>query len=362
MPWPLISLRARRAQVRDDIATHLPGADASVPNSVLRVVGDVQANLTHDNDTHLDWVAKQMMPDTAEGAFADRWGAIWLPNGRKAASYAQGQITVTGTVGATVPAGALLTVPAVDNSGAGVTLQYAVSTSFTLTSTSGLVSIIALNAGALSNLDTGTNLQFVTIPAGIDGQAVVASPALSGGTDMESDADLIARYVDRIQEPPHGGSCHDYVQWALEVPGVTRAWAAQEMGLGTVTLRFMMDDVRAAYNGFPQAGDLAVMQAYIDARRPVTVADWWPLAPVAQALNLTIADLATDTPLVRANIRSELTEMLRARANPGATVYASWIREAISSATGEDHHELTITDAVPASVGTLITLGTITYV
>ncbi len=109
MPWPLISLRDRRRQVRDDIAAHLPGADASVPNSVLRVIADAQAALAHDNDLHLDWVARMMMPDTAEGEFLERWANIWLPKGRKGATSAKGSAVITGEIGAAVPTGAELT-------------------------------------------------------------------------------------------------------------------------------------------------------------------------------------------------------------------------------------------------------------
>lgn len=361
MPWPLISRRDRRAQVRDDVATHLPGADATVPNSVLRVVSEAQANLAHDNDLHLDWVTRQMMPDTSEGEFADRWGAIWLPDGRKPASYATGSITVSGTIGASVPTGAELTAPAFDADGQPITLIYQVTAGATLASTSATLAVTALTAGGASNLDEGATLAFVSVPGGIDGAAVVAAPGLAGGADQEPDRDFVARYIDRIQEPPHGGSAHDYVQWMLEVPGVTRAWAAQEMGIGTVTCRFMMDDARAAFGGLPQTEDLDLVAAYVDARRPVTVADRFVVAPIAQALNLTITDITSDTPEVRANIALELKEMLRARGRPGGMIYASWIREAISTATGEDHHDISVSNVAPTSAGHLIVLGTVTY-
>lgn len=360
MPWPLISRRDRRAQVRDDVATHLPGADATVPNSVLRVVSEAQANLAHDNDLHLDWVARQMMPDTAEGEFADRWGAIWLPEGRKPASYAAGAITVTGSSGASVPSGAELTAAAFDAAGAPLTLLYQVTTGVTLVSTSAAVQVRALTAGAAGNLDEGAQLAFTSVPGGIDGAATVAAPGLAGGADQEGDLDFVGRYIDRIQEPPHGGAAHDYVQWALEVPGVTRAWAAQEMGIGTVTVRFMMDEARATFTGFPQTEDLALVEAYIDARRPVSVADLFVVAPIAQPLNLSI-DLALDTPEVRTNVTLELQEMLRARARPGGMIYASWIREAISTATGEDYHNTSVTNVTPSSAGHIVTLGTITW-
>lgn len=361
MAWPKLSLRTRRQQVRDFIAAHLPGADATVPNSRIRAMAEAQASLTHDNDLHLDWVARMMMPDTAEDEFVERWANIWLPQGRKGAAYARGQITITGSAGAVVPSGTELTAPAYNADGDPVTLQFEVTAGVTLATTSIVANVAALSPGVLANLDEGAELQFVDALDGIDGTATVAAPGLAGGAEQETDVALIARYIDRIQEPPHGGSAHDYVQWMLEVPGVTRAWAQRDMGVGTITCRFMMDDVRASYGGIPQTEDLALVAAYIDGVRPVTVADRYVVAPIAQPLNFTVGQLVGDTPETRANIATEIREMLRSRAAPGSRIYASWIREAVSAATGEDHHELTISDVVPSTNGHLIVPGTITY-
>ena len=361
MPWPTLLLRDRRRQTRDAIAARLPGADATVPNSRLRAIAEMAASQAHDNDLHLDWVARMMMPDTAEAEFAERWASIWLPQGRKGASFSTGHVTVGGDIGAVIPSGTVLTATGFDAAGEQVTIELEVSVGVTLASTSAAVAVAALTSGALGNLDEGARVSFLAALEGVDGEAVVAAPGLAGGADQESDADLVARYIDRIQQPPHGGSAHDYVQWMLEVPGVTRAWARQEMGVGTVTCRFMMDEVRASFGGFPQAEDLALVEAYIDGLRPVTVADLFVVAPISQALDITISGLVGDTPEVREAIRVELAEMLRARSVPGSTVYASWIREAISAATGEDHHDITIANQVPSTMGHLITLGTVSF-
>ena len=62
-----------------------------------------------------------------------------------------------------------------------------------------------------------------------------------------------------------GGAEVDYVQWALGVPGATRAWCYPlEMGMGTVTVRFMMDNLRADEDGFPRQGDVATETEALD--------------------------------------------------------------------------------------------------
>ena len=63
-------------------------------------------------------------------------------------------------------------------------------------------------------------------------------------------------YLFRIQNPPMGGSEADYVRWAMAVPGVTRAWAAVEQGIGTMTVRFLMDDMYPDNYGLPTAADI----------------------------------------------------------------------------------------------------------
>lgn len=361
MPWLTPTRRDRRLQVRDHIAAALPGADASVPNSVLRVLGDAMASLAHDNDLHLAWLARQMLPDTAEDAYLDRWAAIWLPEGRKGAQRSAGQIIVTGATGSQVPTHARLLATVYDSGRRSVPLVFRVLEGRTLTGTSAQLGVEAITPGALGNLDEGARLAFELVPNGIDGQATVAPPGLAGGADIENDRDLQARLIDRIQQPPHGGAANDYVQWALEFPGVTRAWARSELGPGTVTLRILLDDVRAANHGLPEPEDLALVLAKIDALRPVTVADHWVLGPTAVPLNLTITDIAPDTPEARAAIGTELRAMLRARAAPGQTIFASWVREAISTATGEDHHDIVLSNIVPASAGHIVVPGTVTY-
>lgn len=354
MPWPSITVRDRREQVRDDIDASLPGADSRIPNSPLRFLGDAQSSLTQDNDKHLEWVARQMMPDTAEGEFAERWGNIWLPDGRKAAIFAGGEITVTGNSGASIATDAELTAVAFDDDGEQVLLSFSVPSGVTLAGTSATVSVEALTSGALGNLEEGSQLAFVDVPDGIDGIAVVAAPGLAGGADIEPIEELRERYINRIQEPPHGGNKNDWEQWARDLPGVTRAWGAQEMGIGTYSVRFMMDDVRASNDGLPLSADTTWAKEQVDLVRPVTAADTYLLAPIKQLETVTITDLANDTPEIRANVETEVNAMLRARAKPGGIIYASWVREAISAATGEDHHDTAAGNLTPASSGHMI--------
>src|SRR5215471_7580334 len=114
MPWSTPTLRQVRTNVRDAVRAALPGSDANVPNSILRVMCDVMGALCHLTLQYIDWLSKQLLPDTAEHEWLDRHGRIWLVNadgsrGRKLATLATGIVTATGTQGAVVPMGATMT-------------------------------------------------------------------------------------------------------------------------------------------------------------------------------------------------------------------------------------------------------------
>ena len=69
-----------------------------MPNSVLRVLADNQGALCHLKLQYLDWLARQLLPDTAETEWLDRHGDIWLVNadgttGRKLATLAAGTVS-----------------------------------------------------------------------------------------------------------------------------------------------------------------------------------------------------------------------------------------------------------------------------
>jgi uncharacterized phage protein gp47/JayE len=360
MPWHTPTLREVRSLVRDHVRGTLPGADATIANSVLRVLSDVVGAVCHLTLQYIDWLARQLLPDTAETEWLDRHGDIWLTNadsttGRKMATFASGTVLMTGTGGAVVPLATPLSsaVGAVGyETTAQVTLLAGAATS---------VPVRALDPGIAGNRAAGDTLALETAPTGVDSQAIVDE--ITGGVDDEADGDLRVRILERIQQPPMGGDATDYVAWAKAVPGVTRAWCfPQEMGLGTVTVRFMMDDLRADRDGFPLSEDVDNVTAYIDRRRPVTVKDFWALAPIRQPIDVDIANLVPDTAAVRADIEANLIAMLLQRASPGKTIFAAWKSYAVMDAPDVVSFDLVNNaDDVMPSPGHLAVLGDIYY-
>jgi uncharacterized phage protein gp47/JayE len=353
MPWSTPSLDDVRKQNRDYITARLHSA-AMVPNSVLRVLSDGNAGLAYLVLLYIDWLALQLLPDTAETEWLDRHAAIWLPaNGRKAATFASGSVTATGISGSIIPQATQLT------GGISGGVLYETLAQITVGPGPTPVDVRAVDPGIAGNLDQGSSLAFVNAIAGVDGATTVVT--MGGGVDVESDDELRIRVLERIQQPPMGGAAYDYVAWAKQVPGVTRAWAFPEQGPGTMTVRFLMDDLYPDDDGWPQPADILTVDTYIEQKRPVTVKDCYVMAPIKQFLDMTITNLVSGDAATQAAIEQSIRDMLFVKAAPGETIYRSWVEEAISNAVGEDHHNLTFVDAVMPAPGYMAVLGTILY-
>lgn len=351
MPWTTPTLREVRALNRDNLSAYLPGADASVPNSVLRVLSDQNAGGAYLTLLYLDWLSRQFLVDTAETEWLDRHAQIWL-NGRKASTYASGTVNVTGAPGVLLPSGSIF-----QSSDA---IQYQTTQDYYLGTESTAVAVNALSAGSAGNRTAGAILNLTVAASGVDAQATAI--LITGGADAENDDDLRTRVLLRIRKTPMGGDADDYVQWALSVPGITRAWVAPlELGIGTVTVRVMADDLRASSGGFPIQDDLNAVIAYLNTVRPVATKDLFVYGPIPYPLTIRIANLSSDTPSTRIAIEAALRKMLFDRAAPGQTIFASWVAEAISGALGEESHDLYFSNAVMPSKGHMATLAAIIY-
>ena len=76
MPWTTPTL----TDVRSNNAAYIAGKlkVPILPNGDVRVLADANAGNAHLALQYLDWLALQLLPDTAETQFLDKWGNIWL--------------------------------------------------------------------------------------------------------------------------------------------------------------------------------------------------------------------------------------------------------------------------------------------
>ena len=313
---------------------------------------------SHENHQHISWTYDQIFPDTADEANLER-KASFRGLTRRAAARATGQLVFTGTDGTAVPASTRLGASGIEIE----TTETGVIAGGTLT-----VAARAVLAGQDGSLASGAIASMLTPVTGVSSSAIVADPGFSGGANKENKDALLDRLLFEMRNPPHGGAATDYVRWAREVPGITQAWTfGGEMGLGTVTLRVVVDD--APHGPIPTDAEVEAVRDYIDNRastssvfegRPVT-AQLFVVPPIAAPVDITL-QIEPDTTAIRTAVQAELDALFRRTAAPGGVVTRTTIAQAISLAPGLTGHALVApaVDATPA-LGTLPTLGEVAY-
>lgn len=349
MPFNRPTLSDLIARNRGDIETRLPGADSALRHSVLDVLARMHGGAVSGVYGYLDFLARQLFPDTADGEFLARHAATWGIR-RKAAVAATATATATGVDGTAIAAGTQA--QRIDGQ------TYRVIAPAVIAAGSAVLELEAIDAGPQGDLTVGTILTLSSAVLGVNASLTVTAAGTSGALE-EDDASLLARLLDRIQTPPRGGSSNDYRAWALAQPGVTRAWVYPGwMGAGTVGVAFVMDQREDI---IPLAADIEAVQAALDALRPVT-AEVVVFAPTPEPLNIVLR-AAPNTAAVQAAIVAELADFLARDAQPGGTIYRSRLSETISLAGGEFSHTLELPDAdVTPPPGHIASLGTVTFV
>src|ERR1017187_10286806 len=101
-----------------------------ITNFVLRVMSDTNAGLAYLVLLYINWLADQLLPDTAETTWLDRFASIWLTNGRKVAAYATGAVPFTAIASTVVSAGTIIN--GVLDSTTNVTINFATAAPITL--------------------------------------------------------------------------------------------------------------------------------------------------------------------------------------------------------------------------------------
>lgn len=340
-------------QLRDRIAAEfdvlLEGADPRRRRSVEAVLTRIQVIISHEMLSAIEWASRQMHVATAGREELPARAAVYgiVPNATRAA---RGRVVFAGNVGAVVPAGAELR--RTDDA------RYTTLADCTITGAGiGSAEVVATVAGAVQNAAAMTKLTLIEPVANVQSSVTVEVDGIGGGLGTEEVESLRARARARIQQPPHGGNAADYVAWVKEVVGETRVWPKPiTPEVGSFSVSFVMPD-----GSIPDAPTVALVNANIQAKRPVTARMVYVSAPTAHLVAFTIA-LTPNTLANRQAVAAELADMFLREAEPGGTIPLSRIGSAISSASGEYSHVMTVPAApVVSAAGTIARLGAITW-
>ncbi|EGK2768044.1 hypothetical protein IOR22_004881, partial [Escherichia coli] len=180
--------------------------------------------------------------------------------------------------------------------------------------------------------------------------------------------ELLSRLEYRVQYPPFGGNQFDYVRWAREVSGVTRAWCFPTWkGGGTVGVTFVMDN---RSNIFPQPADVERVADYIAGHTdPITGlivgqpdgVNVTVFAPKAKPVNPRIY-ISPKTAELKQAITHAINTMFFNEVTPGGALAPSRIIRAVAGVTGLDDFEVRFPTEIQRSENTeLLTPGTIEW-
>lgn len=362
MAWQRPTLSQIRDRIESDVKASL-GLTTLLRRSFLKVISRALAGAVHLLHGYLEYISRQIFPDTAEVQFLERWGAVYGIL-RSPATFAEFDITITGTDPTNIP------VNTTYQDAAGN--EFVTDVAVTISGGTATVKVVASEAGAASNPLVGDVISLLSPIAGADSDATVATIVIDA-EDTESDELYRERILDFIRQPPSGGAANDYIQWALSIAGVTRAWVLPlNLGPGTVSVA-IVEDAESPISASP--AKITETADYIETVRPVT-ASVNVFTPVLAAMDLTI-ELKPNTLAVQTAVEAELEDLILRDSNvEGAflspvdtadgKILLSRINEAISIAQGEEDHNITLINGVaPADVtpttNELIVLGTITW-
>ncbi|KFB95909.1 phage baseplate assembly protein J, partial [Trabulsiella guamensis ATCC 49490] len=214
MPYNVPTLRKLITDGEKEIAFEL-GLSVLPPVGVEKALNVAFSSEVRDVYDHQSWIKDQIIPsvksddDTIIETAASE-GVI-----RKQATFSAGPAVFTGTAPLPVDTEMQTTSGAVF-----VITAAGVPENNTIT-----VTIQASDTGTAGNLPEGESLTLLSPVPGVDSNGLVGTGGLTGGADIEPVSELLDRLLFRKRNPPVGGAVHDYVIWAREMSGVSRAWA-----------------------------------------------------------------------------------------------------------------------------------------
>jgi uncharacterized phage protein gp47/JayE len=175
----------------------------------------------------------------------------------KVAVKAVGSLAFTGTDGIVVPVGTRVSTDENEP------IYFVTTQAGTIASGTVTVTATAETAGANGNVAPGKITLVLGNVSGVT--SVTNSASFDGGADVESDASLLARYFEKVQQPATSGNAYHYEQWAKSVAGVGDAkvyplWN----GNGTVKVA-LLDEQKTT----PPQTTVDAVVTYIESVRPI---------------------------------------------------------------------------------------------
>ena len=333
MPLTKPTLIELETRIRSDILTRVTPGTGALRYALLKIYAKVWAAATYLLWGAIEFLSKMAFPQTAintdQTSFLALIGNKWIGD-KLQPTTAAGNVVFTGVDTTLVPSGTTVQDP--DGK------KYDTQANATITGGSATAAVISQESGEAQNQAPGTGLTLVSPITDIDDDATVDADGLTGGTDLETDEDYRERIINRIQNPPMGGSENDYIRWAKEaLSTITRVWIYPDYTQPSEVGVFFVKD-NDPLNIIPTGGDLTTVDTYLnDPDRKPVIAKPKSYAPTKGVTDFTIR-IKPFRQDVQDQIEASLQAMILRDSEPGGRLLISKIREAISVSTGEEDH------------------------
>jgi len=207
-------------RIVNDIEQQYGGSLPRFGKNMLRALAAVKAGSQKLLYLFLSKVMKNTLPTTAEpesvGGLLEVWGRLKIGENPRPPQAAIYQVEVTGNNGYTIPGGTKFKS---DDDSANPGQLFQLDSDVTISGTSQIILVRALEAGLVSKLELGDTMTATSPLSGADDTATVQAE------DVEPLAgETIDEYRERVELSfrlePQGGADADYRLWSLDAQGV----------------------------------------------------------------------------------------------------------------------------------------------
>lgn len=232
----------------------------------------------------------------------------------------------------------------------------------------GVVDVTSDDTGEDQNIGSGGTMSITSPIAGADNDAYVTFDEIDGGTDEETDSDLLVRVLQSRSSPVANFNVGAIEKVARSVAGVTRVFVKETTpDVGDVTIYFVRDNED---NIIPTTTDVENVETAILAIKPATTSDSSVIvsAPTPVETDYTFSAINPDTSTMRTAIESNLeafyAEGVTFEENITEDKYRSAIVDTVDPDTGDILLSFTLstpTTDITISTGEIGVLGTVSF-
>jgi hypothetical protein len=329
--------------------------DKTPRQSLLKVFSTIDAGIYHQLLGDLDFLSRQIFPDTAEGEFLrEHWSSCVTP------LYGQGaigEVLVTGTPGKSVPSGIVFQAASGE--------KYYTEKAYAIGSAgSVIVSVKSEGTGLITNLAPESELEIASsILQGIDSKAKVTESGITGGAESETDEEYLTRVLLALRNPTRYGKKDDFAAWAMDASvEVTSAWEFKNFGVFGALLIPVINGNQ--FDGVSAVGNIPEIVSHINEVAPPVL--FTVRNPEIVNVNPSISLLPQeDTQQNRELAESRMKTYLHMTAKPGALTTAGALKTAVIDGVAITDATVKIGGSVIGTVPTTILqypyIGVITW-